>query len=97
MTSGGHESGAALIARTAEHVRQLMSGEGTGHDWWHVHRVWQMAMRICGDEHADPIVVQLGALLHDVADWKFHDGDQNARPGPGTRVAYSCRAGRGKA
>ena len=36
-----------------------MSGEGTGHDWWHVHRVWQMAMRICGDEHADPIVVQL--------------------------------------
>lgn len=80
MTSGGHESGAALIARTAEHVRQLMSGEGTGHDWWHVHRVWQMAMRICGDEHADPIVVQLGALLHDVADWKFHDGDQDAGP-----------------
>lgn len=65
----------ALIRYTAEYVRQKMLGESSGHDWWHVYRVWQMALKIGSAERADLTVVQLGALLHDIADWKFHRGD----------------------
>lgn len=57
-----------------------MSGEGSGHDWWHVYRVWQLAKRIGKTETtADMYIVELGALLHDIADWKFH-GSLDAGP-----------------
>lgn len=68
------------ITRTTEHIKSLLSGEGTGHDWWHVYRVWQNAKRIGTDEGADMFIVELAALLHDIADWKFHDGDDSAGP-----------------
>lgn len=61
-----------IIASTADHVKALMSGEGTGHDWWHVSRVWKTATRIGTEEQADMLIVELAALLHDIADWKFH-------------------------
>jgi uncharacterized protein len=67
-----------IVKKTADHVAQLLSGEGTGHDWWHVQRVWQMAKRIGREEGADLFVVELAALLHDIADWKFHGGDEQA-------------------
>jgi uncharacterized protein len=70
----------ALIAGIAAEVRERLEGEGSGHDWWHVHRVWKMAERIGADEKADMLVVSLGALLHDVADWKFHGGDDSVGP-----------------
>ena len=57
-----------------------MSGDGTGHDWWHVYRVWKMAQRIARAEGVDPLVVELAALLHDIADWKLHDGDSTLGP-----------------
>jgi uncharacterized protein len=69
-----------VISRTAEYVREAMLGEGSGHDWWHVDRVWRMAQRIGKEEKADLLVVQLGALLHDIADWKFHDNDASIGP-----------------
>ena len=69
---------AAIIKRTADHIAQLLSGEHTGHDWWHVYRVWQNALHIGKQEHVDMFVVELAALLHDVADWKFHGGDETA-------------------
>ena len=47
--------------------------ENTGHDWWHVYRVWKIAEHIGMLECADMFVVQLAALLHDLDDWKFHD------------------------
>lgn len=68
------------LRRTAEHVQSLLSGEGTGHDWWHVHRVWQNAKHIGAQEGADMFIVELAALLHDIADWKFHNGDETAGP-----------------
>lgn len=69
-----------LIQHTARHARQVLGGDTAGHDWWHVWRVWQTARRLARDEGADPVVVQLAALLHDIADWKFHDGDETAGP-----------------
>ena len=71
---------ADFIDRTANHVRTVLSGDGTGHDWWHVYRVWKMAQRIGRAEGADLLVVKLAALLHDIADWKLHDGDSTLGP-----------------
>ncbi len=71
---------ADVLASTEAHVRQAMSGEGTGHDWWHVHRVRRTALRLALEEGADAYVVELAALLHDVADHKFHGGDETAGP-----------------
>lgn len=69
------------IDKTADFVKQKFSGEGSGHDWWHMYRVWQLAKTIAaGEPKADTFVVELGALLHDIADWKFHDGDEEAGP-----------------
>jgi hypothetical protein len=71
-----------IVARTEDHVRSLLAGEGTGHDWWHTDRVRRLALRIAADEGAggNPFVVELAALLHDIADWKFHDGDAEVGP-----------------
>lgn len=70
-----------LVARTAEHVRQKFAGDSTGHDWWHLYRVWQLARHIAGKEKdADLQIVELGALLHDIADFKFHGNDLQAGP-----------------
>ena len=55
-------------------------GEGSGHDWWHVYRVWKNAIHIGKQESVDLFVVELAALLHDVADWKFHDGNDEIGP-----------------
>jgi len=64
-----------VIQRTEAFVQAKMTGEGSGHDWWHIYRVWRNAVHIAGREPVDPFVVQLAALLHDIADWKFHSGD----------------------
>jgi len=69
-----------IVQRTAEHVRSLLSGEGSGHDWWHIHRVWNSARAIGRDEQVKMAVVELASLLHDIADWKFHHGDETEGP-----------------
>jgi uncharacterized protein len=69
-----------LTQRTADHVKTVLSGDGTGHDWWHVYRVWKTARRIGQAEEANPLVVELAALLHDIADWKVHGGDTTIGP-----------------
>lgn len=69
-----------IIQQTADHVRQLLSGEGSGHDWFHIERVRHSALTIGKEEQADLFVVELAALLHDVADWKFAGGDHEAGP-----------------
>ena len=71
---------AEIIELTADHVESLLSGEGSGHDWWHIERVWRMAKRIGLAEHAELPVVELAALLHDIADWKAHGGDATVGP-----------------
>jgi uncharacterized protein len=70
-----------VIDRTSDHVRTLLSGEGTGHDWFHIERVRRVALTIGREERADLFVVELAALLHDIADWKFAaGGDHDAGP-----------------
>ncbi len=69
-----------IIEKTAEFVESKLKGEGSGHDWWHIYRVWKMAQYIGQKEKADRLVVELGALLHDIADWKFTGGDFKIGP-----------------
>lgn len=66
-----------IIKKTKEFVRNKLEGEGSGHDWWHIYRVYNIAISIAESEkkNVDLLVVKLGALLHDIADWKFNDGD----------------------
>lgn len=69
-----------VIKLVADEVKEKFKNDGTGHDWWHIYRVWQMALKISEHEKADLYVVQLSALLHDIADWKYHDGDDTVGP-----------------
>jgi len=66
-----------IINKTKVHLKAEFGKEGTGHDWWHIERVLNNASAIAKKEKgADLFIVQLGALLHDVADFKFHGGDE---------------------
>ncbi len=69
-----------VIEQTVDFVRQELSGAESGHDWWHIFRVWKLSLRIAKEENADLFVVSLGALLHDIADAKFHEGDETIGP-----------------
>ena len=69
-----------LITKTADHVQSLLSGEGSGHDWWHILRVWNNAKTIAATETADLFIVEMAALLHDIGDHKFHNGDETVGP-----------------
>ena len=69
-----------IISKVVNIVKNTFLKESSGHDWWHIYRVWQNSINISKNENADMFIVQLAALLHDIADWKFHNGDQNAGP-----------------
>lgn len=60
-----------IILNTEKFVKEKLLGEGSGHDWWHIFRVWNLAKRIAKNEDVDLFVVELAALLHDMADWKI--------------------------
>jgi uncharacterized protein len=81
-----------LLARTADHVRKLLSGDSAGHDWWHIERVRRVALTIAREEQADLYLVELAALLHDVADWKFAEGDDKAGPAAARKWLLSLEA-----
>ena len=69
-----------LISKTIVFVRnQLQNVEG-GHDWFHIERVYKNAIAISENEKCNKTIVQLGALLHDIADSKFHNGDESIGP-----------------
>lgn len=69
-----------IIRRTVEHVRAVFAQDSSGHDWWHIYRVWQVAQTIGAREGGDPFVVQMAALLHDLDDYKlFPDADGTPR------------------
>jgi uncharacterized protein len=69
-----------IIQKTAEFVKtELKDAEG-GHDWFHTLRVWNLAKCIAKTEAVDGLTVELGALLHDIADSKFHAGNEEIGP-----------------
>lgn len=71
---------AQLIAAIETEVKKLFEYEGTGHDWYHIDRVRRNALKIAESENADLFLVELGALLHDIADHKFNDNDLELGP-----------------
>jgi len=60
-----------IIQQTVDYIRREFSDDSSGHDWWHIYRVWKNAIAICKIEKADSFIVQMAALLHDLDDWKF--------------------------
>ena len=70
----------ALIENTKEFVKKTLRDAEGGHDWFHIERVYHNAMHIAQYEAVDTTIVALGALLHDIADSKFHQGDESVGP-----------------
>lgn len=64
---------ALILEKTRDFVKDKMYKEGSGHDWFHVERVCNMAKYLAQKESADMFVVEMTALLHDIDDWKFSD------------------------
>ncbi|RLD44924.1 MAG: phosphohydrolase [Bacteroidetes bacterium] len=69
-----------IVNKTIEFVKDALQKSEGGHDWWHAYRVWKMSKQIAKQEKADLFTVQLGALLHDIADAKFHNGNEELGP-----------------
>jgi uncharacterized protein len=69
-----------LVNNTIAFVKEQLKGAEGGHDWFHIERVYKNAMLIAKNEQCDETAVVLGALLHDIADSKFNDGDETVGP-----------------
>jgi len=69
-----------ILNKTESFVRETLKNAEGGHDWWHIHRVRNTALNIGRQEGADLFIVELGALLHDIADSKFHGGNDEIGP-----------------
>lgn len=74
------------LEQTIVFVKERLSQAETGHDWWHILRVWNNAMQLIKERACDVFLVGLGVLLHDIADPKFHDG--NTEIGPKTAETF---------
>jgi uncharacterized protein len=69
-----------VIEKTSLFVKKTLKNTESGHDWFHIDRVRKLALKIGEIEKCNLFVVELAALLHDIADYKFHDGDEEAGP-----------------
>ena len=69
-----------IINQTIDFVKQTLQNAEGGHDWWHIYRVWKSSKTLAEKENVNLFVVELGALLHDIADSKFHNGDESVGP-----------------
>ena len=65
-----------IIKKTELFVKETLKKESTGHDWWHSHHVRLLAKQIAKEEGADTFIVELASLLHDIGDYKFHQGNE---------------------
>ncbi|HKK09616.1 MAG TPA: HD domain-containing protein [Bacteroidales bacterium] len=66
----------SLIQSVAKEVKDLTEGEGTGHDWWHLYRVWKLTQQLMRDAQGNSEIAELAALTHDLADHKLTDPDK---------------------
>jgi uncharacterized protein len=67
-----------IIEEVKKYLKKNFKGEATGHDWYHFWRVWKMSKEIAKKEGGDLFIIELAALFHDIADYKFHDGNIKA-------------------
>jgi len=65
-----------LIQLTVDFVKEKLRTDYSGHDWWHIWRVYNLACYIQKKEGGDLAIIQFAALMHDIADWKFNGGDE---------------------
>ena len=65
-----------IINKIASETESRFKYDSSGHDWWHIYRVWQLSKQIALTEESNLFIVELAALLHDVADWKFNNGNE---------------------
>jgi len=70
----------STIENTVKFVKEKLEGAEAGHDWYHIERVWKLSKKIAETEDCNHDVVELSALLHDIADPKFHNGDETIAP-----------------
>lgn len=70
----------SIIDNTIVFVKEKLQNAEAGHDWFHIERVYKNALLIASNEECDLKIVKLGALLHDIADSKFNDGDETVGP-----------------
>ncbi|WP_206609920.1 HD domain-containing protein [Maribellus luteus] len=68
-----------VLKRTEDHIKELFDGEGSGHDWWHIFRVRNLALKISEHEGGDRFTIEMAALLHDLDDWKLQTGNHTSR------------------
>ncbi|RFZ95726.1 HD domain-containing protein [Mucilaginibacter conchicola] len=78
-----------IIDRTVDFVKETLKNAEGGHDWWHIQRVWINTKHIAQTEDCDQLTVELAALLHDIADSKFHNGDEEIGPATATKFLNS--------
>jgi len=64
------------LTLTINFVKEKLEGAEAGHDWFHIQRVWKLSKKIAEKEGGNLEVIELSALLHDIADPKFHNGDE---------------------
>ena len=69
-----------IISNNVSFVKETLKNAEGGHDWFHILRVWNNAKLIAKNEQVAIFIVELGALLHDIADSKFHNGDETVGP-----------------
>ncbi len=79
----------ALVEDTIIFVKKTLEGAEGGHDWFHIQRVFKNTLLIAAEEKVQVLVVSLGALLHDIADAKFYDGDETVGPKMATEFLKS--------
>ncbi|MBS4062828.1 MAG: HD domain-containing protein [Bacteroidetes bacterium] len=77
MTDSEHKN---IISKTTDFVKEQLAGAESGHDWWHIQRVYTTACSMVETIKANRLIVELSALLHDIADAKFNGGDEEIGP-----------------
>ncbi|MEG0855933.1 MAG: HD domain-containing protein [Terrisporobacter sp.] len=65
-----------ILEKTKAFVKDKLYGESSGHDWFHIERVYNLSTYLCEKEEADSFIVEMTALLHDIDDWKFSEGNE---------------------
>lgn len=66
-----------LLLKTEEYIKATFENEGSGHDWWHIHRVRNTALKLAEKEGGNLFIIEMAALLHDLDDWKLSSGSES--------------------